>query len=223
MFENLRESFRQAIENFKTELNRDAVPETVDELLRAMQQEVIDVQAAARKLDEDVRTTLKRAEAEGKEAETCRRRERMADKISDRETARLAREYAEKHESRKAVLERKALALKEELDLRRSEVAEMIEQIKAARTNRDGLAAKLGRGQARDAIRDADDLFAELDRMAETIDDAERRREAQEEVHRALDDELGEPPPGSGDGIDELDELDVDARLEELKRQMGRE
>lgn len=219
MFENLRESFRQAIENFKTELNRDEVPETVDELLRAMQREVTDVQAAARKLDEDVRSTLKRAEAEGKEAATCRRRERMADEIGDGETARLAREYAEKHEGRKAVLERKALALKEELDLRRSEVAEMIEQIKSARANRDSLAAKLGRGQARDAIRDADDLFAELDRMAETIDDAERRRKAEEDLHRELDDEMeGAPPPGA----DEIEDLDVDARLEELKRRMGR-
>lgn len=219
MFENLRESFRQAIENFKTELHRDEVPETVDELLRAMRREVTDVQAAARKLDEDIRASLKKAEAEGKEAETCRRREEMAEKIGDGETARLAREYAEKHEGRKAVLEKKALALKEELDLRRSEVAEMIEQIKGAQANRDALAAKLGRSQARDAIRDADDLFSELDRMAETIDDAERRRDAREEVDQALGDELGGAPPAGGD---ELDELEVEARLEELKRQMGR-
>lgn len=219
MFDDLREAFRQAIENFKTELNRDEVPETVDQLLRAMREEVTDVQAATRKLDDDIAVALKGAEAEAKEAETCRRRERMAEKIGDGETARLARQYTEKHENRKAVLERKALALKEERDLRRAEVAEMMERLKEARANRDALAAKVGRGQAREAIRDADDLFAELDRMAETIDDAGRRREAEEEVRRALDDELEEVPSA---GPDELEELDVDARLEELKRRMGR-
>ncbi len=219
MFDDLREAFRQAIENFKTELNRDEVPETVDQLLRAMREEVTDVQAATRKLDDDIRDALKGAEAEAKEAETCRRRERMARKIGDEETARVAGEYAEKHESRKAVLERKALALKEERDLRRAEVAEMMERLKEARANRDALAAKLGRGQAREAIRDADDLFAELDRMAETIDDAGRRREAEDEVRRELGDDLDEVP--SADPA-ELEELDVDARLEDLKRRMGR-
>lgn len=219
MFDDLREAFRQAIENFKTELNRDEVPETVDQLLRAMREEVTDVQAATRKLDDDIRDALKGAEAEAKEAETCRRRERMARKIGDEETARVAGEYAEKHEGRKAVLERKALALKEERDLRRAEVAEMMERLKEARTNRDALAAKLGRGQAREAIRDADDLFAELDRMAETIDDAGRRREAEDEVRRELGDDLDDVPSADPD---ELEELDVEARLEDLKRRMGR-
>ena len=219
MFDELRESFRQAIENFKTELNRDQVPETVDQLLRAMQEEVTDVQAATRKLGEDIHAALKRAEVEGREAETCRRREEMAREIGDEETARLAREYAEKHEQRKAVLERKALALKEERDLRRDEVAEMLERLKEARANRDALAAKVGRGQAREAIRDADDLFAELDRMAETIDDADRRRQAEADLREELDDELADAPPPEGD---ELEDLDVDARLEELKRRMGR-
>lgn len=219
MFDDLREAFRQAIENFKTELSRDEVPETVDQLLRAMREEVTDVQAATRKLDDEIRLALKGAEAEAKEAGTCRRRERMARKIGDEETARVAGEYAEKHESRKAVLERKALALKEERDLRRAEVAEMMERLKDARTNRDALAAKLGRGQAREAIRDADDLFTELDRMAETIDDAGRRREAEEEVRRELGDDLDDVPSTDPDA---LEELDVDARLEDLKRRMGR-
>ena len=34
MFENLRNAFREAVENFNKELSRDQVPETVDKLLK---------------------------------------------------------------------------------------------------------------------------------------------------------------------------------------------
>ena len=42
MFENLRNAFREAVENFNKELNRDEVPDVVDGLLRQMHEEVTD-------------------------------------------------------------------------------------------------------------------------------------------------------------------------------------
>ena len=43
MFDDLRAAFREAIENFNKELNRDEVPQTVDDLIGAMKNEVADV------------------------------------------------------------------------------------------------------------------------------------------------------------------------------------
>ena len=142
----------------------------------------------------------------------------MALDISDEETARVAREYAEKHEHRRSVLERKALALKEELDMREEEFLEMIEAIKDAEKNRDTLTATAGRASARNSIEDADDLFSQLDRIADEIGADDDRRKANEELDDLMDnrpDRLSSRPDPS--------EIDVDARLEALKRAMGKE
>lgn len=214
VFQDLRDAFRQAVENFKEELDRDRIPETVDELLRGMREEIIDAQAHLRGLEEDIRKALERARAEEREAATCRRRERMADEIDDEETARVARKFAEKHEERKRVLEQKALALKDELDLRRAEVREMLDRLEEARRRRESLSAGAGRVQARDSIREADDLFAELDRMADRIGDFERRERASREMAQELDDLETEQ-----ESVQDLDAAAED-RLQDLKRRL---
>ncbi len=218
MFDNLRRAFREAVDNFKEELDRDDVPEAVDRLLREMKREAADTQAETKRLEAAITKALKATETEKREGETCRRREKMASEIGDEETARVAQEYAEKHEHRRDVLEQKALALKEELDMRRGEFREMIEAIKSAEKNREALSATAGRASTRNSIEGADDLFAELDRIASDIEDDDARREAHLEVDEALDDDpleefrsAPEPPP-----------IDVDARLEALKRAMGK-
>jgi len=224
MFENLRRAFKEAVDNFKEELDRDAVPETVDRLLRQMTQEAIDAKAYVSRLEDDIEKALKAAESEKKEVVTCRRREKMAVSIGDEETATLARSYAEKHEARQHVLERKALALKEESALRRGEVTEMVEAIKDARQNRDALSAQAGRSGARDSISAADELFDKLDHMEEKLEDQDHMREASAEVDG---DSYRE-----GDLRIRFDKLQDDRaakeavaedRLEELKRRMGRE
>ncbi len=219
MFDNLRRAFREAVDNFKEELDRDDVPEAVDSILRAMKREAADTQAETQRLEAAIKKALEATEIERREAKTCRRREKMASEIGDEETARVAREYAEKHEHRREVLDKKALALKEELDMRRGEFKDMIKTIKDAEKNRDTLTATAGRATARNSIEGAEDLFAELDRIAGDITDEDARREAQMEVNEALDDDpldefrsAPEPPP-----------MDVDARLEALKRAMGKD
>ena len=218
MFDNLRRAFREAVDNFKDELGRDEIPEAVSRLLREMKREAADTKAEIRRLDEAIRAAMERAEKEKGEGKTCRRREKMALDISDEETARVAREYAEKHEHRRSVLERKALALKEELDMREEEFLEMIEAIKDAEKNRDTLTATAGRASARNSIEDADDLFSQLDRIADEIGADDDRRKANEELDDLMDnrpDRLSSRPDPS--------EIDVDARLEALKRAMGKE
>lgn len=222
MFEKLKQAFREAVDNFKEELDRDHVPENVDRLVRAMYQEVTDAKVYVGKLEGEIQKALRAAEAEKKEAATCRRRQGMADRIGDHETARVAGEFAEKHERRRQVLEQKALAMKEELDVRTAEVDEMLTQIQQARERRDSLAAAAGRTQARSSLDDAEDLFDQLDRMAEKIGDEEREGAASRDLDGGLDmdaeefdAELGSrgPPPAQ----------EIDQRLRELKRRMGRE
>ena len=218
MFDNLRQAFREAVDNFKDELGHDEIPEAVNRLLREMKREAADTKAEIRRLEEAIQGAIEKAEKEKGEGKTCRRREKMALEISDEETARLAREYAEKHEHRRSVLEHKALALKEELDMRRDEFREMIEAIKGAEKNRDGLTATVGRASARNSIEEADDLFSQLDRFADEIEADDARRKANIELDDLIDDR-----PDRFESRPDPEEIDVDARLDALKRAMRKQ
>lgn len=221
MFDELRAAFRQAIENFNRELHRDQIPENVDRLLSGMQKELVDARAQLSELEDQIQRARAQADHEAEQAEACRRREAMARRIEDTETADLAAQYGAKHEERRALLTQKVATLEEELSFRRRDAEEMMARLKEARTQRDGLAAQAGRTSARGSMSEADDLFAELDRMAEKIEGTRHSAEAAEimddldlddasDFHVSLDDAPPEPP-------------DVDAALAELKRRMGRE
>ncbi len=215
MFENLRDAFRDAIANFKDEMARDQIPETVDRLLAGMRQEVTDAKTAVHELEEDIERTNSEARRAKAEVDTCRRREGMAKDIGDEETARVAAEYAEKYEKRRVLMEQKAVALSQELEFRKGEIEEMLSKIKEAQAQRDSLTATAGRTGARASMQEADDLFSELDRMAAKIQDDDARADAAasfEDIELAGDD--FEPP------APEPDDIDFDARLEELKRRM---
>ena len=215
MFESLRQAFREAVDNFKTELNRDRVPEAADRLLKAMEQELIGARAALSRLENELASVREEGKREEAEARTCLRRETMAREIGDSETADVARDFAAKHLRRKDLLEEKASVLERELADRKAEVAEMTGQLKSARVHRESLIAAAGRSGARETFQQAEDLFHEMDRMAERIQDLEARVDAGAEVEEVLDPGTRTAPPPPPE--------DVDARLEELKRRMGRE
>jgi hypothetical protein len=218
MFDNLRNAFREAVDNFNKELSRDDVPDVVDGLLKQMYHEVSDTKAQLFTLEEQIKKAIQLSEMEEKEALTCRRREEMARKIGDEETADVAVEFAEKHEKRREIQAKKALALRAELELKRSEVEDMMVQLKEAKTKREALTATQGRTDARNAIGGASDLFDELDRMAEKIEGIDHQREAEEELLSEFG-ELESPTPPRGPSQEEL----AEARLRELKRLMGEE
>ena len=54
MFENLRTAFREAVDNFKDEMGRDQVPETVDRLLKGMVDEATDAKTRLRDLEKGI-------------------------------------------------------------------------------------------------------------------------------------------------------------------------
>ena len=78
MFDNLRQAFREAVDNFKEEIRREDVPETVDKLLRGMKAEVADKKAYVAGLEADIEKTLKRVAREKKNTETAIRRQKLA-------------------------------------------------------------------------------------------------------------------------------------------------
>ncbi len=213
MFQNLRRAFREAVDNFNKELDRDAVPEAVDKLLKGMEREAVDAKAVLEGLKKQLAVARERSGAEAHNAEVCRRREAMARDIGDDETAEVAATFAEKHDARRQVLSDKAAAIDAEIRLHEADYAEMLSHIRKARANRDSLAASAGRTQARDSLGGADDLFGELDRMAERIVDGQAAGSAEEALFddaRHFDEELAAARREDA----------IDARLEELKRRM---
>lgn len=221
MFEKLRHAFGEALENFKHEMDRADVPGAVGKLLSGMKQEVTEAQARLMALEADLQKATAAIEREEQQLDTCRRREKMATRIDDTDTAGIAAEYAAKHEQRLDAFRLKKKAFEEELTFRRTEVAEMLVAIKKAQKEKDTLAAQAGRTGARDSISASEDLFSELDRMAAKIGDEDARNAADQEIDLSfgdlpdMDSIDDEPPPEP--------EMTVDEKLDALKRAMGKE
>ncbi len=224
VFDNLRNAFREAVSNFKDEVGRDDVPAAVDQLLRGMVAEVTDTKAYVRRLEGEIQQTDLKVERERKNAETCRRREEMARDIGDEETARVAVEYAEKHERALEVLQEKAAALRKEHSMKQVEVSEMLVKIKQARANRSRLIATAGRAQTRSTFNEVDDLFAEMDRFADKIQDTDAHARAAEELGDDLHETRTSDPELEQEfqDLEEEPPLTVDEQLAELKRKMGK-
>ena len=218
MFRNLREAFREAVHNFRTELNRDQVPEAADRLLRAMEDELVRVRAEVKELESQLSRVRAQAAREEEEVRTCLRREELARQIGDEETVEVARSYARRHLRMKEVLTEKGEVLAREVEVRSTEVQEMLTSLKKARVQRESLLASSSRREAREQLQDADDLFAEMDRMSEKIEEMDRRNQAFQEV--AEMDASASDTGTSGGG--QASEMDMDDRLAELKRRMGR-
>lgn len=219
MFDDLRAAFKEALDNFNKELSRGQVAETADKLLAGMKNEIADEKAQVAGLEDQLEKARGQIERLEKEAATARRRGEMAQEIDDEETVKLAAEYATKAEAHRIVLEKKAAALQEELEFRERTVEEMFARFNEAREKREALTATTGRSGARESLSEADDLFSELDRMAEKIEGNKARGDAAEAFDSLDFDEpsefhvdIDEPGPDR--------ELDVDAALEELKRRM---
>lgn len=216
MFENLREAFREAVGNFRSELDRDAVPEAADRLLRAMRKELVEARTQLSTMESRVSDTDRELETETEALETCLRREELARKIGDTETADIARTFARRHLQRRDLLEDKLEVLRRELGQVKGEVSDMEAQFKRARVRRESLAAEAGRTDARSRLQEADDLFGELDRMADRIDQFDARTQAARDVEEALNpDAIRMPDPSSSTASE-----DVDRRLAELKRKL---
>lgn len=209
MFDDLRAAFRQAVENFNKELGSTRITDQVDGLVQGMTEEVARVRVQLRELEGEIERAEKEIARERGAAATCKRREQLARAVPDPETEAIARKHASRHEERADLLRRKSEALQAELDHRRREMDEMLTQLKEARARRDSLAATAGRTKAHETFSSGDDLFGELDRMADRIETDENAAD----INKNWSSEPTRP---------RRPEPDYDARLAELKRRMGR-
>lgn len=213
MFDELRAAFREALENFNKELSRDNVSDTADRLLVGMKKEIVDEKAAVAGVEAELEKTRATILRLSEEMATARRREEMARGIEDEETVRLAAEFATKAQAHIAVLRKKEEALAEEFAFRQRTVEEMFARFQEAKEKRDVLTSTTQRTGARGSISAAEDLFDELDRMAEKIEGTQAEADAFDELDLDRGSELHVDD-------DEKRELDVDAALAELKRRM---
>lgn len=128
VFDEFKQAWRQAVDNFWQELEADAArqPEGVyREVARARNQ--LD------ELDDAIGATRQRLREEKEQVQACVRREGMARDIGDDETARIAARYRDRHQERVDVLERKADALEAERRLCARDLDEMEQALQSGR------------------------------------------------------------------------------------------
>ncbi|HSK19592.1 MAG TPA: hypothetical protein VK912_10635 [Longimicrobiales bacterium] len=123
MFDDWKQAWRQAVENFHREAAGGATG--APPRVRAMERELISASGALGNLDEEIRRTTRDLSKEREEEQVCRRREALARGVGDAETVRIAVEFAERHAERAAVLERKITVLQDERALLARDVAAM--------------------------------------------------------------------------------------------------
>jgi phage shock protein A len=217
MLNDIRRVFRQSIEAFRNELSSDDPEDQVAALLSAMRRELVATRAALPELSDDIVRVKAELDRERDLLTQCERRAQMAERIGDAETVRVAKEFAERHAGKVDVLEQKLTAAQAELEFRRKEADEMTVRYKEADANRFALLAQLRTAGARRRMRDVTDTdngsFADFDRMRQKVEQDASYIDAGIE----LDEEIG------GGGPARPAAPDVEERLRELKRRMGRD
>jgi hypothetical protein len=130
MFEALRDAFRQAVENFRNELERDDPAGGFARIRHLLDRELLMAARRLRSLEVELEKVRDEAHAEAGEAAVCLRREELARRIGDTETADVAHEYAGRHLRRREILEEKERVLAAELKDRSEELTNMRAQVR---------------------------------------------------------------------------------------------
>jgi len=219
MFKKLKEAIESALGALESR-SGDTTREDVEKLLDGMRDELIETKARIPVLDDQVAKLRLAHERELKQAEDCHRRAVQAQTIDDEETVEVALRFEAKHRVAVDVWVQKIEAAEAELAMQRQTVAEMTEDLKAARSRRGVLEIQARRAESTDRLRGGGrSSVDEFDRLADAIEREGHLGEASRDVERDLsgghdpDDFRGTRP---GPSKEELAEL----QLEELKRRM---
>lgn len=127
MFDDWKQAWRQAVENFHREAGGGSTG--APPRVRAMERELTSAAGTLLKLDDEIRRTRRDLAKEREEEQVCRRREALARDVDDAETVRIAVEFAERHAERAAVLDRKIAVLTDERALLSRDVDAMRERL----------------------------------------------------------------------------------------------
>ena len=161
MFDEWKQAWRQAVENFERELSEGA---PAAPRLRAMERELVSASGALTRLGAEIRATQLELTKEREQEQVCRRRETLARDARDAETERIAAEFAARHGQRAGLLERKVAVLEEERALLTHDVAEMkklVDQVAATSRTSVGSTSSAESGFTHD-----DAHFSRLERDA---------------------------------------------------------
>ncbi|HYW12011.1 MAG TPA: hypothetical protein VE871_08640 [Longimicrobium sp.] len=218
MINDLKRLFARTWDTFVAELGRREPEDEVVGLLGAMRREMVDARAALPLYEEHQRAAEAELVREQRALDDAVRRGGLAQKINDAETVRVAAEFAERHRKRVAVLEEKVRAARAERELRAQEVDDMMRRYKEADANRFVLLNEVRRAQSQQRMSGiaGDPTFDAFDRAAEKMESEIAYGDALDELNGL--DPTPPPPPPSQTSIHD----DVEARLQELKRRMGR-
>lgn len=171
MFEEFRRAWRDAVENFWHELDADAA---VAGGGKAVYRQVARARSQLDRLEAEIRDCRNRYSEERRQVEVCVRRQRLAERIGDHETVRVAAEYAVRHRERAEVLSLKLEALEAERSLCRRELDEMERTLQAAGTTPEAQLEDLDRHPADAEFRGLEE--AARDRAAaERLEELKRR------------------------------------------------
>lgn len=134
MLGELRDAWREAVENFWRELRLEQSATTSPGRLTSMQRELASARSQLRKLDDDVARCRTMLAQERERERVSRRRENLARDVNDAKTAMLAASYASRHAEKASVLRDKLTALEAERKLLARDIGEMAEALQAVRS-----------------------------------------------------------------------------------------
>ncbi|HEX6038726.1 hypothetical protein [Longimicrobium sp.] len=219
MINDLKRLFSRTWDTFLSELSRREPEDEVVGLLGAMRREMVDARASIPVYEEAVRAAEAELARERRALDDAVRRGGLAEKINDAETVRIASEFADRHRKRVAVLEDKVRAAKAEHELRAVEVQDMMRRYKEADGNRFVLLNEVRRARSQQRMEGmtGGQTFDDYSRVTDKLESEIAYGEALDELN-AMDDPTPPPPPPSNTSLAD----DVEARLQELKRRMGK-
>jgi chromosome segregation ATPase len=187
--------FKRLREALEAALAGATPPEDLYDLAGRMRGALVEARAGLSQMREALETTERELELARREIETADRRRALAAGIQDAETVRVAESYVARHRERADVLERKAALEREEIALAERDVTEMTRQLEEVTKRRGTI----------DAERSSAAAWASLGRSG--VDRPEL--DAEQEALKARMDRAAR-------------EAEADAKLDELKKRMGK-
>jgi phage shock protein A len=173
MFDDLMNAWREAVDNFRREMEDDDTG--LQSQTRSMQKQYAMAKDVLERLEIEIRRSKRQADEERENVVVCRRREEMARRIGDEETVRIAVEFAVRHSERAGVLDRKAEVFTEEHTL-------LTRDLESMRQTLEERGAKIEAGRASGAIPEVDPERAQQKRDFSRLERNAKERAAEERL-----------------------------------------
>lgn len=229
MFKRFREKIERALE--RKEAERPLTRDQVDDILRGMRAELIEVRSRIPKLEKEAERLSARGKKQVQLAELAHKKAQGATGAGRTDEAQNAMEAARQALHEAEHLQKQAVEMRGEAERLNIEYRDKMEQFKDAERNRSALIARSRRvttGQKLDdMLRGPESGLARFERAEEDIEMAEDLALASREVDEALGDA---PSVRELEADVELRKLEaakeadeIDTKLAELKRQMEQE